>query len=328
MSLARTTQQQEKASLASVFLRFVGILLFLALVGSLVWSLSVTSGIDAFETLVPADIAPGVVVTLPDGQAIHYQEVGSGPPILLLHDFDVAGGYQWQEVAASLSGYRVIIPDQADFGFSERLTEQSRQHTIVGRAATMAALFAELEIERAHVVGAGLGGTVAAQMAVDTPEMVERLVLIAPEIYEPPPTWTEFLYRLPLIGPALTYTTLGGGSRAVTNYSADCGAGWCPESVDLEYRQAAAMVQGTTAALVAMAATPGAATVPAKLSAIAALTLIIWGENDQVTSLADGRSLDEAVPDSTMEVLPATGHRPQLEDPAATAALIAEFLAS
>lgn len=211
MSLARTTQQQEKASLASVFLRFVGFLIFLALVGSLVWSLSVTSGIDAFETLVPADIAPGVVVTLPDGQTIHYQEVGSGPPILLLHDFDVAGGYQWQEVAASLGGYRVIIPDQADFGFSERLTEQSRHHTIVGRAATMAALRRTRD-RTLPCRWRRVGGTVAAQMAVDTPEMVDRLVLIAPEIYEPPPTWTEFLYRLPLIGPALTYTTLGEGA--------------------------------------------------------------------------------------------------------------------
>ena len=327
MSLARPARQQEKASLASVFLRFVGFLLFLGVVGSLVWSLSVTSGIDSFETLTPADAAPGVLVALTDGQAIHYQEVGSGLPVLLLHDFDVAGGYQWQDVAASLSGYRVIIPDQADFGFSQRVTEQSRQHTIVG-AATMAAFFEELEIDRGHVVGAGLGGTVEAQMAVDTPELVDRLVLIAPEIYERPPTWTEFLYRLPLIGPALTYTTLGGGSRAATNYSADCGSGWCPESVDLEYRQAAAMVRGTTAALVAMAATPGAATVPANLHAIAAPTLIIWGENDRVTPLADGRSLEEAVSGSAVEVIPATGHRPHLEEPAATAALIDGFLSA
>ena len=70
MSLARPARQQEKASLASVFLRFVGFLLFLGVVGSLVWSLSVTSGIDSFETLTPADAAPGVLVALPDGQAI------------------------------------------------------------------------------------------------------------------------------------------------------------------------------------------------------------------------------------------------------------------
>jgi pimeloyl-ACP methyl ester carboxylesterase len=75
-----------------------------------------------------------------------------------------------------------------------------------------------------------------------------------------------------------------------------------------------------------MSGTAGAVTVPAELPTIAAPTLIIWGENDPVTPLSDGRAIDEAVPDATIEVLPATGHKPHREDPAAVGALLTEFL--
>jgi pimeloyl-ACP methyl ester carboxylesterase len=187
----------------------------------------------------------------------------------------------------------------------------------------------ELDVGSATLIGAGMGGTVAAQLAVDDPDMVEKLVLIAPEIYGPRPSWTEFFFRVPVVGPALTYTYLGGGSRAITKYASECNTGgWCPTPADLEMRQAAAMVRGTTAALVAFAATPRAATVPADLAQISAPTLVIWGDNDQVTPLADGRRLNEAISGSTLEVLPGVGHRPHRQEPATIASLIAGFLAS
>lgn len=328
MSLARPPQK-EKASAGSLVARFVGFLLFLGLTGAIVWAYTVTSGIDSFEVLEGEESRPGTLVTLANGQSLHYREVGSGPPVLLVHDFDVVGGYQWLGVAEALPNYRLIIPDQIDFGFGPHPNQQGRQHTVSGRAETLSLLIEELGLGSTTVVGAGMGGTVAAQLAADDPEMVERLVLIAPEIYGPAPTWTETLFRLPLVGPALIFTNLGGGNRAVENYRSECDTGgWCPTAADLEVRQGAAMVQGTTAALLAMASTPRAMTIPADLAEIAAPTLVIWGDNDQVTPLTDGRQLVDSISGASMDVLSGIGHRPHRQDPAATAALIGNFLSS
>ncbi|MGI8516652.1 MAG: alpha/beta fold hydrolase [Acidimicrobiia bacterium] len=328
MSLARPPGKG-RASAGSLFVRFLGFLLFLALVGALVWALSVTAGVDSFEILDAADTRPGSLVTLTNGEVVHYQEVGSGPPVVLIHDFDIAGGYQWLEVAAALPNYRLIIPDQTDFGFGQRPSGPGRQHTIAGRAESAALLIDELELGQPSVVGAGMGGAIAAQLAVDDPDLVDHLVLIAPEIYGPRPTWTEFFFRVPVIGPALTFTNLGGGNRAVSEYQAECAiGGWCPTVADLDARQAAAMIRGTTASIVAMTATPRASTIPADLPEIESPTLVIWGENDQMTPAGDGQEVADAVPGSSLVVLPGIGHRPHLQDPVATAALIAGFLES
>jgi pimeloyl-ACP methyl ester carboxylesterase len=193
----------------------------------------------------------------------------------------------------------------------------------------MLALLEQLEIESAGVIGAGLGATVAAQMAVNDSSFIDRLVLISAEIYEPAEDWTSLFYGLPVLGKALNYTSYGGGSRASTNYDGECAlGGFCPTADDHNARQIGAAVIGTSDALAARAATPQAVTVPADLPAIAVPTLVIWGDEDQVTPLADGRELAEQIPGATIEVVAGAGHHPHREDPAAIADLISGFLAS
>ena len=326
MSLARPPGKL-KASQGGLVGRFLGFVIFVGLVGALGWAFFVTSQIDAFEVRDPSQDPPGEMVTLSNGQTIHYRHQGRGAPVVLIHGFDVAGSYVWADLAESLEGSRLVMPDQLDFGFSQRSTRQGRQHTVAGRAETLALLMEELGLEQADVVGAGMGGAVAAQLAADNPGLVDRLVLIAPEIYGPRPTWTEFFFRVPVIGPALTFTTLGGGAQAVARYQRECGVGWCPNADDLEYRNSTVMVRGTTAALVALAATPRASTVPADLDQIAAPTLLLWGGNDAVTPLADGRQMEAAIPGATLEVMATAGHYPHRQNPVEVAELIAGFLA-
>jgi pimeloyl-ACP methyl ester carboxylesterase len=294
----------------------------------MVWSYITASAADRYEVLNPASDPPGEIVTLPNGQSIHYRSVGSGRPVLLIHGFDLAGGYQWLPLAEQLPGYRLIIPDQIDFGWSGRPDRRGQVHTIFGRAQTMLALLEQFDIESAAVIGAGMGGTVAAQMAVNDSSFVDRLILIGAEIYGPSEDWTAMLYGLPVLGKALNYTSYGGGNRAAINYEKECASGgFCPTADDHNARQLGAAVIGTSAALTARAATPEAVTVPADLPAIAVPTLVIWGDEDQVTPLADGRQIAEQIEGATVEVLAGAGHDPHRQDPAATAALISAFLA-
>lgn len=326
MSLARAPQKA-KASVGALLTRVIFTLIFLAVIGGIGWAYLVNNQANSFETLDPVAGAPGEFVTLSNGRTLHYQVVGSGPSILMIHGFDVAGGARWQALAAELQGYRLIIPDLVDFGFSERPSRPGRDHTVFGQAATVALFLEQIGIESASVIGAGWGGNVAAQLAVNDPDLVDRLVLIGPEILSPQPAWTDMAFAWPVIGQALNFTFHGGGSRATVRYGAECASGgFCPAASDLEARQLRASVAGTSSALTALAATPGASTVPADLPLINTPTLLVWGENDAVTPLTDGRQLAQSIPEAAIEVVAGAGHQPDRQLPGPTADLIEAFL--
>ena len=109
---------------------------------------------------------PGTIVVIPGLTEVHLRTEGSGDPVLFIHDFDLAGGFQWQAIAELMPGpptpdarpgrLRVQRPAQS---------ERGRLHTVVGQAETMLAMLEELGISKVSVVGAGMGGSVAAQMA-------------------------------------------------------------------------------------------------------------------------------------------------------------------
>jgi pimeloyl-ACP methyl ester carboxylesterase len=328
MSLARPPKRQSSGPIASIG-RLLVILLFVAILGGLGWAITVNGSIESTETLDRDVAAPGTIVVIPGLTEVHLRSEGSGDPVLFIHDFDLAGGYQWAKTAEILDGYQLLMPDLVDFGFSARPSLRGRLHTVVGQAETLLAMLEELGISKVSVVGAGLGGSIAAQMASLQPAVVDRLVLVAPEIFGPDPSWQSMLYRLPSVGDAMTFTFVGAGSRADASYSAGCGTGgYCPDAETRATRTAAAMVPGTTDALTAMYATPPASTLPDSLGTIAAPTLIVWGSDDTTTPLSQAEDLQGSVAGSTLEIVSGTGHRPHLEDPEATAALISAFLGS
>lgn len=328
MSLARPPERQAAGPLALLG-RFIFTVIFLAIVGGLGWAIVVNGSIEGAETLDRDVVAPGTIVIIPGLTEVHLRSEGSGDPVLFIHDFDLAGGYQWTKTAELLADHRLLMPDLVDFGFSARPAFRGRLHTVVGQAETMLAMLEELGISNLSVVGAGLGGSVAAQMASLEPGVVDRLVLIAPEILGPEPSWQSILYRLPSVGDAMTFTFIGAGGRADSSYSAGCGnGGYCPDAETRAARQTAAMVPGTTNALTAMFATPPASTLPDSLGTITVPTLIVWGADDLITPLSQAEDLQRALADSSLEIVAGAGHRPHLEDPEATAALISAFLSS
>lgn len=328
MSLARPPERQASGPLAFLG-RFIFTVIFLAIVGGLGWAVVVNGSIQSAEALDRDVVAPGTIVIIPGLTEVHLRSEGSGDPVLFIHDFDLAGGYQWTKTAELLSDHRLLMPDLVDFGFSARPSSRGRLHTVVGQAETMLAMLEELGISNLSVVGAGLGGSVAAQMASLEPGVVDRLVLIAPEILGPEPSWKSILYRLPSVGDAMTFTFMGAGGRADSSYSAGCGnGGYCPDAETRAARMTAAMVPGTTNALTAMFATPPASTLPDSLGTITAPTLIVWGADDTITPPSQAEDLQRALVGSSLEIVAGAGHRPHLEDPEAIAALISAFLSS
>jgi pimeloyl-ACP methyl ester carboxylesterase len=111
-------------------------------------------------------------VTL-NGARIHYERSGSGFPLLFIHA-GIADSRMWEpQVKAWANHFDMIRPDLRGFGGSELPpTTYSSRDDLIG-------LLHHLGVDRAHVVGCSMGGTAALDLAVEHPERVERLVLVA-----------------------------------------------------------------------------------------------------------------------------------------------------
>jgi len=109
---------------------------------------------------------------------LHVAELGSGPPVLLLHGFPAYwADWRRQMHALAAAGFRAIAPDLPGYGQSDRLPNVL-DYRLPLLAADLAGLIRALDIPNLHVIGHDWGGPVAYCLASDFPTLVERLIVI------------------------------------------------------------------------------------------------------------------------------------------------------
>lgn len=296
-------------------LRFVVLIVLIALVGAGIWAMVTDQRIDLTETTSTNEIERSALETSL-GISLNVVRTGEGTPVVLLHDVDVAGGVLWDGVAAELGdGVAVTRIDLPGFGLSDRVTEEGQAHTVT----VMAELVAELLGDQAGpvtVAGAGLGGEVGAQLAVTHPELVGGLVMIDADFWKES-GWDEFLIRVPFFGRPFAFTFQGGGPNAAEAWAPECASGgWCPSLSQAEARELAASLEGTSDSIRAFYRTPPASDVPSKLDEVTAPAVYVWSTGGEVPQ----ESIDqvtEALP--TIQMVSIDAWKAQLEDPSAVA---------
>jgi len=109
---------------------------------------------------------------------LHYVEAGDGPLVVLLHGFPEFW-YGWRQQIAPLveAGFRVVAPDLRGYNLSSK-PEGFRDYTADKLAADVRGLIRELGAESAMVVGHDWGGTVAWTLAMNHPEVVDRVAIL------------------------------------------------------------------------------------------------------------------------------------------------------
>ncbi len=108
--------------------------------------------------------------------SIAWTELGSGPPIVLLHG--LADSHRtWRLAAPALATrFRVVMPDLPGHGLSGR---PDAPYTLEWYADTLVAWLDAAGIDRASLVGHSYGGGVAQWMALRARARIDRLVLVA-----------------------------------------------------------------------------------------------------------------------------------------------------
>jgi 4,5:9,10-diseco-3-hydroxy-5,9,17-trioxoandrosta-1(10),2-diene-4-oate hydrolase len=144
-----------------------------------------------------------VVEAVPEGKyaevgggiTMHYHEAGSGErgAVLFVHGSG-PGASGWSNFKGNYPflaehGYRTIVPDTMGYGYSTK--PEDGAFSLSDIAAQYKALLDSLGVERATIVGNSQGGAIAITLALDYPELVDKLVLMAPGGLETRETYME-----------------------------------------------------------------------------------------------------------------------------------------
>ena len=106
-----------------------------------------------------------------------YQQYGQdGPVLVFLHYFGGAAD-SWQYVVAALKDdYRCICLNLPGFGGTPPLEKVS----LAGMSRWVRAELRHLQLTEVTLIGHSMGGKIAVQVAIDEPDRIARLILVAP----------------------------------------------------------------------------------------------------------------------------------------------------
>ncbi len=248
---------------------------------------------------------------------IAWEEAGAGPPLLLIQGLGYAR-WSWEPIVPGLAArHRVVFFDNRGIGESDK---PAGPYTARQMADDALQVLDEAGIERAHVLGASLGGMIAQEVASVAPERVERLVLCCTTpggaATVPMPEVTVRLFA-----EAATLPPDVALRRFVENaLGADP-----PEGVaDELYRRRLASPPDPAGW---QAQTAAGTTYPGPSAPISAATLIVTGTADNVVDPRNADVLVGRIPGSRAVRLEGAGHLFFWERPDEFVRIVLEFLA-
>jgi len=281
------------------------------------------------EEMVPAE---GKFVEVP-GARFHYVDLNpeaEGPAIVMIHG--LMG--QLRNFSHSLAGrlaadHRVILVDRPGWGHS---SIEGARPGIVAQAKMIAALIEQLDLDRPFLVGHSLGGAVSLALALDRPDLVRGLALIAPlsQVVETAPAPFKGLLAPPALRPVLAWTVavpvgLRNGPRTAA-------AIFAPDPVPADF----ALAGGGALAVRPKSYMAGSfelRTVPAEMAALTARygtmrvpVAILYGRSDAVLDPGlNGERTAAEISGATVELIHG-GHMLPVTHPAETEAWLRRVL--
>jgi pimeloyl-ACP methyl ester carboxylesterase len=244
------------------------------------------------------------------GGSIQVLRGGEGPPLLFLHAGGGAG--EWHPFHGLLARhFEVIAPDHPGFGGSDDMPEVEGIDDLVYHYLDV---LDRLGLERANVVGGSLGGWIAAELAVHSPERIERLVLLGAAGLRVPDHMATDLF---LMTPDQVVETLYKHPEPVKQAM--------PAEPDVDFILA---VYRDMSALARYGWAPYLSDpkLERRLHRITAPTLVLWADDDRVVPVEHGRRYAERIPDATLRIVEDCGHAMYFERPEAFANSVTEFL--
>ena len=238
------------------------------------------------------------------GYRMHYFEASPpngrpGTPLLLVHGLG-ARAEDWQAMIPALAakGFHVYAPDLLGYG---RSPQPDVNYSIAIQETAVMQFMQAVGLSRADVGGWSMGGWIAMKLALDHPELVDRLVVYdSAGIYFPPTFEGDLFVPTDTAGITRLFTILSPHppqfpdfvTKALLRKFAD--NGWVIN------RSMASMTSGRDL-------------LDFRLHGMQRPTLVMWGAKDDLIPLATGKKIHELIPGSVLNVVEGCGHLAPLE---------------
>ncbi len=254
------------------------------------------------------------------GTELHYERAGAGEPLLLIQG--MGGTHRsWGDLflGALRESFDCVSFDNRGIGLSAAVADP---FSTAEMAADALALLDLLEIERAHVLGISMGGMIAQELTLASPERVRSLTLGCTYCGGP----GSALMDPADFGP-LAAAMASANRDAVFRASYEINLSPAFRADESRYAAFAEMAAAAPAARqvieLQMQAIFGHDT-QERLPGLEPPTLVVHGTVDRVLPVANGRLIASLVPGARLEILEDVGHMFWWEQPAGSAELVRE----
>jgi len=116
-----------------------------------------------------------------EGMSFAYVDLGSGPPVVLIHG-SISDYREWSTQMEALAKHYRVIAYSRRYHWPNSPPGKDADATIPRQAEDLAAIIKSLGVAPANIVGHSYGGTVALFLALQHPELVRTLVLLEPPV--------------------------------------------------------------------------------------------------------------------------------------------------
>ncbi len=242
---------------------------------------------------------------------LHYIDMGSGEPLVMVHGF-ADSTYTWHKNVRALiaAGFRLIMVDQPGLGRSD-IPPEPYVYSIENQADAILKLIEHLGLTRFNLMGHSMGGGIVLYIGLQKPSAVKTVVAIDPACFPPP-------MRLKMTYPLVRYlASLLAGRWSVElalkdvyfdNSKVDAvlvEEYFRPMQKDGYWKILAALQkQYFSAAYDRMTESYGSLRMP---------LLIIWGEQDKWLPMDFGSQLHTCIPGSEFVTIANCGHNTHQE---------------
>jgi pimeloyl-ACP methyl ester carboxylesterase len=250
-------------------------------------------------------------------EQLYFTELGSGPPLLLVHGLMVSSGMFVPVVDRLAATHRVIIPDLRGHGRSRALPPP---YTARRLAADLVGVLKHLGIASTAVLGYSQGGAIAQQLALDSPTHCSRLVLACTCAFNMATPREQLEGRvtpllLRVLGPRrFAQFVVSQGAKELDK----AGAEWLMGLMANQDRKLMIAAWKETMAFDSRR----------RLPEIVCPTLVVAGSNDRAVPQHHARMLHDSIRGSKLVVIPGAGHTLIWTHPNELVRVTEEFLLS
>lgn len=227
-----------------------------------------------------------------NGIKINYKVFGEGKPFLILHGWG-SSSEKWQRIGELLAknNFKVIVPDLPGFGKSQQPQSSWNLDDYCNFVSEFAKACPELA-EGFYLLGHSFGGAIAAKFSIRYPQNIEKLFLVAAACVRKKTAKKQLFFLLSKIVKIFSFVPFYDFFRkAVYKYIIK----------KSDYPHARGVMKETYLKVISE-------DISQQLSFIKVLSVIIWGDKDNITPIGQAHFINKKINNSKLVIIPGGNH--------------------